>query len=160
MAGSETYELRPIGVVRASEEGFAVVVDEAYRDGLRLLDGFGHVMVFWWADGCDNPEGRATLVCEPPYAAGRETGVFACRSEARPNPIAVSTCPIMGVDEAAGMVIVPWLDAHDGTPVVDLKAYFPVSDRVKTISMPDHLADWPQWIPESMEDLGDWVPPE
>jgi len=44
------------------------------------------------------------------------------------------------------------IDALDGTPVIDLKAYFPVSDRVKDARLPDWLVGWPEWFPE--EGLG------
>jgi tRNA (Thr-GGU) A37 N-methylase len=44
------------------------------------------------------------------------------------------------------------IDAYDGTPVIDLKAYFPVCDRVKEARIPAWLVDWPEWMPE--EGLG------
>ena len=44
------------------------------------------------------------------------------------------------------------IDAYDGTPIVDLKAYFPVCERVKEAHIPEWLADWPEWMPE--EGLG------
>ena len=56
------------------------------------------------------------------------------------------------MDEAGGQVQVQNIDALDGTPVIDLKAYFPVSDRVKDARLPDWLVGWPEWFPE--EGLG------
>ncbi len=44
------------------------------------------------------------------------------------------------------------IDAYDGTPLVDLKAYFPVCDRVQEARIPEWLAGWPEWMPE--EGLG------
>jgi len=40
------------------------------------------------------------------------------------------------------------IDAYDGTPIVDLKAYFPVCDRVKEATIPEWLSNWPEWMPE------------
>ena len=76
------------------------------------------------------------------------TGVFACRAEYRPNPIALTVCKLLAVDEAQGVVRVADIDAYDGTPVVDLKAYFPVCERVKEAHIPAWLSDRPDWIPE------------
>jgi tRNA-Thr(GGU) m(6)t(6)A37 methyltransferase TsaA len=142
------YQLYPIGTVRRSEEGTWLEIEERFRPALQQLEHFSHVMVFWWADKLDTPEHRRILETEPPYAQGKVTGVFACRSEYRPNPIAMTTCEIQEVDEAAGIVRVVNIDAYDGTPVVDLKAYFPVCDRVKEAHIPAWLSDWPEWMPD------------
>jgi len=74
--------------------------------------------------------------------------VFATRAEYRPNPIAMTTCKILNVDEIMGIVKVADIDAYDDTPIVDLKAYFPVCDRVKRTRIPEWLSDWPEWMPE------------
>ena len=42
----EEYQVRAIGRVEARQDGSAVLhIDEAYREGLRGLDGFGHLEV-------------------------------------------------------------------------------------------------------------------
>jgi tRNA-Thr(GGU) m(6)t(6)A37 methyltransferase TsaA len=123
-------------------------ITESYRSALKQLDHFSHVMVFWWAHKHDNDKSRNTLQCEPPYAKGKITGVFATRAEYRPNPIAITTCKILSVNETKGNIEVADIDAYDGTPIVDLKAYFPVCDRVKTVYIPEWLSDWPDWMPE------------
>ena len=51
-------------------------------------------------------------------------------------------------DETEGVVTVADIDAYDGTPIVDLKGYFPVCDRVKQTRIPEWLSDWPEWMPE------------
>jgi tRNA (Thr-GGU) A37 N-methylase len=40
------------------------------------------------------------------------------------------------------------IDAFDGTPVLDLKAYIPMMDRVKNVRVPKWAEEWPEWIPE------------
>jgi tRNA (Thr-GGU) A37 N-methylase len=65
----------------------------------------------------------------------------------------MTTCPIVEVDEEAGRVTVANLDAFDGTHIVDLKAYFPVCDRVEDAHIPEWLADWPDWMPDEGIDL-------
>ena len=148
----KTYQIYPIGYVRRSEDDVHLEILAPFRAGLKQLDHFSHVMAFWWADQHDNDESRGTMQTKPPYAEDKVTGVFACRAEYRPNPIAVTTCKILAVDEDNGVVQVANIDAYDGTPLLDLKAYFPVCDRVQEAHIPEWLSYWPEWMPE--EGLG------
>lgn len=145
-----TYEVRPIGHVRQSEGMFRLEILAPYRAALKGLGEFSHVMVFWWADQHDNAADRAVLQADLPYAPGTTAGVFACRSERRPNPLAITTMLMLDVDETNGVVILPWIDANDGTPILDLKPYIPISDRIRDVQQASWLAGWPQW----MEDAG------
>jgi len=144
----ETYQMYPIGYIRRSENGIHLEILEPFRPALKHLDHFSHVMVFWWAQKHDNDKSRSATQTEPPYAKGKITGIFATRAEYRPNPIAMTTCKMLKVDEKKGIVQVADIDAFDGTPIVDLKAYFPVCDRVKEARIPEWLSDWPEWMPE------------
>jgi tRNA-Thr(GGU) m(6)t(6)A37 methyltransferase TsaA len=148
----ESFVLHPIGRVHRNDESIQIKVDASYRPALKQLGQFSHVMVFWWADWFDSDEYRNNqdmLQCQPPYAQEHVTGVFATRSPYRPNPVGMTTCKLLGVDEEEGSVRVADIDAVDGTRVVDLKAYFPVCDRVRQAHIPAWLADWPEWMPEN-----------
>jgi len=147
-SNEQTFQMFPIGYIRRSQKSISLEVLKPFRPALKQLDHFSHVMVFWWAHKHDNGESRSALQCEPPYAKGKITGVFATRAEYRPNPIAMTTCKILKVDEDKGTVTVADIDAYDDTPIVDLKAYFPVCDRVKEAKIPKWLSDWPEWMPE------------
>jgi tRNA-Thr(GGU) m(6)t(6)A37 methyltransferase TsaA len=147
MNEKKSYTLNPIGHVLRDDDGVHIEIDEAFRPALAQLEHFSHVIVLWWADRLDDEEYRKILQTHPPYAGDRATGVFATRAEYRPNPIALTTCPLLGVDEEAGRLHVANIDAVDGTPVVDLKAYFPVCDRVREASIPEWLEGWPEWMP-------------
>jgi tRNA-Thr(GGU) m(6)t(6)A37 methyltransferase TsaA len=151
---NKTYQIYPIGSIRRTEHEIHLEILKPYRPGLQQLNQFSHVMVFWWADQHDNDQSRNMLQTEPPYAPGKVTGVFACRAEYRPNPIAMTVCKLGTVDEAQGIVQVQNIDAYDGTRIIDLKAYFPVCDRVKHASIPTWLSGWPEWMPE--EGIGLW----
>ena len=148
----KTSHIHPIGTIRRSGDSVSLEILEPFRPALKQLEHFSHVMVFWWADKHDNEKSRSIMQTEPPYAEGKVTGVFATRAEYRPNPIAVTTCKLLAVDGGSGIVQVADIDAYDGTPIVDLKAYFPVCDRVREARIPEWLADWPDWMPE--EGLG------
>ncbi len=144
---TQTYEIRPIGRARVSEgEFYRLEILEPIRPALKSLDQFSHVMVFWWADKHDTDDARNFLQARLPYAPDVEAGVFACRSPLRPNPVLLTTCPLLSVDEEKGIVELAWIDAFDGTPIVDLKPYVPVSDRIRDVKVPDWIADWPEWM--------------
>lgn len=143
----------PIGktVNRAGE--VRLELEPRYAVGLKGLDGYGHVQVLWWADGCDNERDRSVLTERKPYKKGpEEIGVFAVRSPERPNPIAVSNADIAYVDEEKGVVGLYWIDALDGTPVLDLKPYTPGIDRIERPRTPAWCAHWPR----SYEESGDF----
>jgi tRNA (Thr-GGU) A37 N-methylase len=76
-------------------------------------------------------------------------GMFACRSPVRPNPIGLTTVEIKRVDHDNGHVEIVNIDAYEGTPVLDLKAYFPMCDRVKDVRVAQWAAEWPEWLPDS-----------
>ena len=140
------YQIHPIGYVRSAEDGSYLEVLEPFRPALKQLDRFSHVIVLWWADQHDDEKSRSIMQCMPPYAEDKLTGVFACRAEYRPNPVAITVCQLFAVDEERGIVQVPYIDAYDGTPIVDLKAYFPVCDRVREAKVPEWISDWPEWV--------------
>jgi len=144
----QTYTLHPVGIIRQKDTHAELQIELPFRPGLASLSEFSHVIVLWWVHGLDNEEFRTRLQCQPPYAAGHLTGVFACRAEYRPNPIALTPCRILSVDEAQGIVRIAAIDALDGSPLLDLKAYFPVLDRVQHVQLPNWLQDWPEWQPE------------
>ncbi|HSJ57490.1 MAG TPA: tRNA (N6-threonylcarbamoyladenosine(37)-N6)-methyltransferase TrmO [Anaerolineae bacterium] len=162
MTEHPSYRIHPIGHVRRNgsaergERGIEIEIAEAYRPALLSLDHFTHVVVLWWADRLDGDEYRTMLQGRPPYAEQHLTGVFATRAPYRPNPVAITTCRLLGLDQERGVLRVAGIDAHDGTPVVDLKAYFPVCDRVRDARIPEWLEGWPEWMPDDGLSLEEW----
>ena len=149
----KTYQLHPIGYVHASdaEGSYTLQIEEPYRPALKQMEQFSHILIFWWADKMDTEQYRNIMTTELPYAPGVEAGVFACRSEYRPNPIAVTTMMVLSVDVENGVVTLPWIDAFDGTPVLDLKPYIPISDRIRDYHVAEWAADWPEWMEDAAE---------
>lgn len=142
-----TMTMTPIGRVSQDGEGPSITIESQYRAGLAGLSDFSHVYVFWWAARYDLPEVREMLRVPLPYADEREVGVFACRAPVRPNLVMSTVCEIRSVDEATGKVGVVAIDAFPDTPVVDLKPYYGVTDRVQNPREPAYLAGWPEWFP-------------
>lgn len=144
------FDLHQIGVVRAGAEGFVLEIDEAYRPALTELEGYSHINVLWWADQVDEPMLREVTVAEQPYKnAPAAIGIFATRSPVRPNPISLTAAQLLSIDAAAGLVRIAYIDADDGSPVIDLKPYVPATDRVRDAKYPEWAASWPQWYEDS-----------
>lgn len=130
--------MEPIGKIHKKDKGVWIEMDARFQDGLLGLDDFSHVWVFWWFDRNDTPDKRATLQVHP--RGNRQnplTGVFATRSPARPNLIALTLCEIRSIK--GNRIILADIDAFDETPVVDLKPYIPSIDRQTHVRLPSWL---------------------
>ena len=132
------FTIRPIGYVRSpykdqkdaprqgrlSDTVSEIVIEEKYRSGLEDVEKISHLIVLSWFDRAD----RTMLHATPPHDPV-EHGVFATRSPNRPNPDAFCVVDLLGLD--GNILRVRGLDALDGTPIVDIKPYFPDIDCVK-----------------------------
>jgi tRNA-Thr(GGU) m(6)t(6)A37 methyltransferase TsaA len=147
---TRTFTVKPVGIVHADDKSFSIEIAEPFRPALLGLDGFSHLFVLWWGDRVDTPECRSETVCRKPYTRGPETiGIFATRSPVRPNPIALSVVPVVGIDTASGIIRVAYIDAEDGTPVLDIKPYLPATERVRDTNVPAWASHWPQWYEDN-----------
>jgi tRNA-Thr(GGU) m(6)t(6)A37 methyltransferase TsaA len=139
-------ELQAIGVVespltdRASapkqgDEGAPdawLAFDAAVADGLGGIAVGDELLVLTWLDRA----ARDVLRVYPRGDVSRgEYGVFATRSPDRPNPIGLHRVRVLAVDGTR--VQVADLEALDGTPILDLKPYFPDFDAVAEPRLPE-----------------------
>jgi len=93
-----------------------IVIDPLWHAALQGIETQPELQVLYWMN-----EARRDLVVQA--ATGKEPlGTFAMRSPVRPNPIASSIVTLARVEE--GALIVRGLDCLDGTPLLDIKAYF------------------------------------
>ncbi len=134
--------LKPIGLAHNSEkeprfgsfsEGITeIIVDEKFTDALNGIEDYSHVVIVFWMDKITDhvithqPQGNP----EVPVV-----GIFSCRCPARPNPIAVSTVKLIGRE--GNKITVKGLDILDGTPIIDIKPYWPQYDEVTDGKIPD-----------------------
>lgn len=140
-----TYQLSAIGKVKNDENDAFIQLEPEFIPGLRALDGFSHINVLWWFSECDNEADRHKLQEKKPYKGAPETmGVFATRSPARPNPIALTASEVINIDFDNGVIHVAFIDADDGTPVLDIKPYTPSFDRVEAPGVPAWSSGWPK----------------
>ncbi|MDY6793894.1 MAG: SAM-dependent methyltransferase [Actinomycetota bacterium] len=132
--------------------GFSIELESEYLPGLKELETFSHINVFWWCHLHDDRKSRSTLECEQPYRKGpADIGVFTTRSEYRPNPIALTAVAMLGIDQDKGIIHIPYIDAEDGTPVIDLMPYQPSVDRIRDVSVPEWCDHWPKWHEDSAD---------
>ncbi len=138
----ERFDISQIGRVRKSDGKTYLEILAPYAPALKQLEQFSHVSVLWWCDRFQNDRFRRATQSTPPYENAPVTGVFASRSPVRPNPIGLTTARILDVDHQRGMVEIADIDAYDDTPIVDLKPYIPLCDRVKEFRVPEWLSHW------------------
>ena len=142
--------LSPIGEVRLRAEGFVLEIDPKFRDGLTGLEGFSHLNILWWSHQLDQPELRSTVILDQPYRKGpAKLGVFATRSPLRPNLICTTVVPVIDLNINSGKITIAYIDAEEGTPILDIKPYYGNSDRVKAYQVPGWCKDWPDWYEDS-----------
>jgi tRNA-Thr(GGU) m(6)t(6)A37 methyltransferase TsaA len=98
------------------------VVEPAWREALRGIEGFSHLVLLTWLHRAP----PARLVFTPPFD-DTPRGVFATRAPFRPNPIGFSVVAFEGF-AAPGVLRVRYLDCADGTPLLDIKPYLPTTD--------------------------------
>ncbi len=132
---SESYYLKPLGSIRKRDEKVWIEILNDYTDALLGLDGFSHIVVFFWFDQNDIPEKRKVLQVHPRKDPQNPlTGVFATHSPQRPNLIGFTVCKIISIHEDS--IEIEDIDAFDGSPVIDIKCYIPGSVPASDVRLP------------------------
>lgn len=119
-----------------------VVLEESLRPGLKGLEDFSHVLILTYLDQASfqrekhlfrRPQGREDMPI---------VGIFSQRAKDRPNPIGVTACEIIKIER--DVLFVRGLDAINGTPVLDIKPYYPIYDQKN--------AEVPTWVDILMQE--------
>ncbi|MHA6533672.1 SAM-dependent methyltransferase [Paenibacillus sp. BAC0078] len=148
----EQFTVQAIGKVRSDVRGMRIELEKEFIPALTNLEGFGYINVFWWFHQNDNADSRSKLIEKSPYKASPDTlGIFATRSPERPNPLALTCVYVTDLDYDNGIIGLAFIDAEDGTPVLDIKPYTPSLDRVEYPIVPSWCADWPNNVETSGE---------
>ena len=109
-----------------------IVFEPEFRnpDAVRGLEGFSHLWLIWGFSPAKRESWSPTV--RPPRLGGnRRLGVFATRSPFRPNPIALSSVKLAGIEQTPNLGPVLHIlgaDLMDGTPILDIKPYIPYAD--------------------------------
>ena len=133
----EELIMRPVGHVRNAvrekkdtswgTDVSVIELEEAYAAGLKGLADFSHAIILFYLDQAKfDPEKH--LLRRPQNRDDMpEVGIFSQRCKDRPNQIGMTAVEIVSVSER--MLTVKGLEAVDGTPVLDIKPYFPAYDK-------------------------------
>lgn len=144
------FLVAPIGYVRISNGNTRIEIHKDFTPALEGLEGFSHIIVVFWCHLTDTREDRSQIVCDKPYTKGPDRmGIFATRSESRPNPIAITPVQVIKLDTSTGVIHTPFIDAVDETPIIDIKPYHPCIDRIKEVSTPEWCDHWPKYYEDS-----------
>lgn len=129
-------------VIKVEEDEAEIEIFPQFCGGLKGIEAFSHLYILYWAHLRDNENERKTLLVFPKrHAVKVETGVFACRSPSRPNPIGL--CVVELIDIRGCQLSVRGLDAFQDTPIVDIKPYIPRADSIPYAKVPDWTARGP-----------------
>lgn len=107
-----------------------------YADALQGIEAASHVWLLYWLDLAE----RSLLKVTTPHD-GVVRGVFANRSPARPNPVAIKAVRLYGIDphgtdpRAPTSLMVGGMDCLDGTPLLDIKPYLPLADHIQSATL-------------------------
>ncbi len=139
---------RPIGVIRTEMRAkfdaphqpellarrrsvIELLPDEDFELALSDLAGFERVWLIWWF----NRNSNWRPMVRTPRGKTHRRGVFATRSPHRPNPIGITSVPLLEI--RGRELIVGSNDLLDNTPILDIKPYISEVD-----SFPDQRNGW------------------
>ena len=140
----DPVSIRPIGVVRNDVleprmDGWEsvrsdIILREELAPMLDGIEGYSHIIVVFAFDRIPESELRERV---RPRGDARipEQGVLATRSQLRPSPLGVSV--VRQVRRRKNIIWVEGLDAVNGSPVLDIKPYFPNYDAVPDAGIPE-----------------------
>jgi len=133
--------LTPIGAVKNNinkprfgcfkNEISEIVLKKKFANALKGIEDYSHLMIVYWMDKVKDkmithrPQGNPNVPI---------VGIFSCRCPQRPNPVAVTTVRLLS--HRGNKLKVRGLDIINGTPIIDIKPYWPVYDEVKGIKIP------------------------
>lgn len=120
----------PIQPATAGTARGRVEVLPRYTEALRDLDGFERI---WIVSVLDRAGPWRPVV--QPYRDTTPRGLFATRAPSRPCPIGISVVRLVSVRGTT--IEVERVDVLDGTPLLDIKPYFPEFD-----AFPGSHAGW------------------
>jgi tRNA-Thr(GGU) m(6)t(6)A37 methyltransferase TsaA len=130
MTSQEKIVLKPIGFVRTEAVGDEVkdknrtsqlIIECELAEALEGIAEFSHLFVLFWLHQISRGERKMLKV----HPRGREDlpllGIFATRTNLRPNPIGLTLVELVKVEN--NVLTVRGLDAFDWTPILDIKPY-------------------------------------
>lgn len=137
----KVIKIKPIGFARNGIKkhrfgGFVdkiseIIVDKRFIHALDGIGAYSHIIVVYWMDKVK----KQTLTHRPQGNPGAPVvGIFASRCPGRPNPVALTTVKL--IKHKGNSMTVEGLDVLDGTPIIDIKPYWPQYDEAVHAKVP------------------------
>jgi len=108
----------PYQPVANDTKEFIVELNRKYVDGLKNLEEFKFIYLIFYLDKVNR---KVEMNIKPPWADGKEVGLFSSRSPNRPNPIGLSIVKIKKI--VGNKIYTSGVDLFNGTPLLDIKPY-------------------------------------
>jgi len=110
----------PIQAATSETKG-QIEIKPEFTDGLKDLEGFSHIMLFYHFHLA-----KSALQVKP-FMDDEVHGVFAVRSPARPNKIGISVVKLERVE--GNTLFICGVDMVNDTPLLDIKPFVPAVDH-------------------------------
>ncbi len=137
MVDNMDMKLIPIGVInsqystkkeaphqgRYSTLTSIITIFDEFVEGLDGIDVNKYLIILYWQDRAERDKLKVI-----PYGKTEKRGIFSTRAPVRPNPIGL--CVVELVNMNGNKITVKWLDAMDGSPLLDIKPYWKELDTI------------------------------
>ena len=135
--GKLSWQERAARMKDQSDSVSEITVYSEFSDALDGVEDYSHLLILYWPHLLPE-ERRSTTRVHP---IGNKdfpiVGVFATRSPVRPNTILVTAVRLLERNE--NVLTVTGLDALDGSPVLDIKPYYPDISNPGEIKVPEWM---------------------
>ena len=142
MEERHALELKPIGIIHspyksrgeAPRQGYGheeicqVEVFKEFEEGLKDIERFSHIILIYWFH-----RSRGYSLTVTPSWDTKPHGLFTTRSPNRPCPLGLSVVELVAREK--NILKAKGLDAIDGTPLLDIKPYFPSIDEKANVKV-------------------------
>ena len=124
---------RQSGLVKSATATLELFSPFNHPDALRGMDGLSHLWIVFLFHKTSDASWKATV--RPPRLGGNQRiGVFASRSNFRPNSIGLSVVELLHIQGST--LHLGGGDFLDQTPVLDIKPYLPYADCIPEATYP------------------------
>ncbi|MBW1649229.1 MAG: tRNA (N6-threonylcarbamoyladenosine(37)-N6)-methyltransferase TrmO [Deltaproteobacteria bacterium] len=123
-----------------------IIIEPDKTDLLDGIEDHSHVMILYWGDKVSDKAREIKKVHPMGIEDLPEKGIFATCSQARPNPILITTVKLIGKKD--NILKVQGLEAFDNSPIVDIKPYSTSYHQAKNPKTPE----WMQKIHKKLKE--------
>jgi tRNA-Thr(GGU) m(6)t(6)A37 methyltransferase TsaA len=141
----EEIKLKPIGfvsspIIERMDENWGeikskIILNPEYAGALTGLDGFSHAIIVTYLHQAQYEKEKHLQRRPRNLETMPKVGILSQRAKNRPNPIGITAVKIIDVGD--DYLEVKGLDAINGTPILDIKPYYPDYDKIDNPKVPE-----------------------